>query len=291
MTDTAHPRIYEHDFVAIKRCKHGTFLYNTHDAVIGRSLDLYGEWCEMELEVLGQIIRPGEVVLDIGANIGTHTVAFSRMVGDHGLVMAFEPQRLIFQNLCANVAINALTNVVTIQRGVGNRAEVIRLPIFDPRREQNFGSAVLHGHAAGDDIEVVRIDDMHLPKVSLMKIDVEGMECDVLEGARETIARYQPALFIENDTTDRSAPILQAIDALDYDAYWQMSTIYRTANYFGNPRNAFSEVGEANVLCFHRSRDVDIRGMQKVIGVDDNWQLAIQRSEKQRLEREKKAEA
>ncbi len=77
--DAVPSRIYEHDFLAMRRCKHGTFLYNVHDQFISESLDRYGEWCEAELSVLGQVVKSGNVVLDVGANIGTHTNSISKL--------------------------------------------------------------------------------------------------------------------------------------------------------------------------------------------------------------------
>ncbi len=58
----------------MKQCRHGVMLYNINDMYVGRSLDLYGEFSEGEAAMLGQILRPGMVVCDIGANIGCHTV-------------------------------------------------------------------------------------------------------------------------------------------------------------------------------------------------------------------------
>jgi len=62
----------------IKACRHGVFLFNRKDLMVGRALNLYGEWCEGELHVLHQLISTGAVVIDVGANIGTHTVPFAR---------------------------------------------------------------------------------------------------------------------------------------------------------------------------------------------------------------------
>ena len=54
------PPIYENDFVRVMECRHGTFALNTHDTFVGRSLELYGEWCESELQLLGQLLKKGD---------------------------------------------------------------------------------------------------------------------------------------------------------------------------------------------------------------------------------------
>jgi len=61
-----------------KRCRHGTFLFNRNDLMVGRALDLYGEWCESEIHVLTPLLETGSVVVDVGANIGTHSLPFAR---------------------------------------------------------------------------------------------------------------------------------------------------------------------------------------------------------------------
>src|SRR5688572_32765085 len=102
MAEAAGTRLLENQYVAVKRCRHGIFAYNTNDLYISRSMDMYGEWCESEVALLLQVLKPGHVVLDVGANIGTHTVALATHVTAAGTVYAVEPQRLTFQLLCAN---------------------------------------------------------------------------------------------------------------------------------------------------------------------------------------------
>ena len=63
--------LIENRHMAVKRCKHGLFMYNRNDAFIGRGLDVYGEWCEFEIQLLRLFIKPGNTVIDAGANIGT----------------------------------------------------------------------------------------------------------------------------------------------------------------------------------------------------------------------------
>lgn len=86
-------------------------LWLKRDTVIGRALQLYGEFAESENRLMARFLRAGDIALDVGANIGTCTLAMASAVGTTGLVHAFEPQALVFQTLCANLAINGLNQV------------------------------------------------------------------------------------------------------------------------------------------------------------------------------------
>ena len=86
-------------------CRHGLMLYFNTDEYVGRSLQFCGEWAEIECEVFSQIVTPGMTVVEVGSNVGSHTLCLARLVGPRGVVYAFEPQRLLFQQLCANLEI------------------------------------------------------------------------------------------------------------------------------------------------------------------------------------------
>src|SRR5262245_2266954 len=93
-------------FNRLKNCRHGRMLYNINDRFIGASLHAYGEYSEEEIDLFKQIVRAGDIVIEVGANIGAHTVWFSKETAQGGgRVVAFEPQRLVFQTLCANLAL------------------------------------------------------------------------------------------------------------------------------------------------------------------------------------------
>ena len=76
------------DIVEIADCRHGRMAFLRNDNIIGRSLRLYGEWAEAEIELAKVFLRPGDTVVDVGANIGTHSIAYGLLVGDSGAVIS-----------------------------------------------------------------------------------------------------------------------------------------------------------------------------------------------------------
>jgi len=269
-------RLCESAHMAVKQCRHGTMMYNVNDAFIGRSLDLYGEWCDGEAFVLGQILAPGDLVVDVGANIGTHTLFFAKAVGERGLVLAFEPQRMVFQTLCGNVALNGLPNVSCMHVAVGAEVGKVTFPRLDPRAPYNFGAVKASATGPGEAVDVVPLDEFDIQRCKLIKVDVEGMETQVLAGAKKTIERCKPVLFLENDTVERSRELLLAVDALGYKAFWHIATYYNPQNFFGNEENVFAPYQpEANILCV--PKDVPFTGLIPVEGVTDDWKKAVAR--------------
>jgi len=272
-------RILEKDFVALKQCRHGHFIYNKHDTFIGRSLDLYGEWWESEVELLSRLVGPGSVVVDIGANIGSHSIPLARRVAPGGRLIAFEPQRIVFQQLCANVALNGLTNVTCRPEAVGSARGVARIPALDPRQDFNFGGIRLRSDDKGEHVAVISLDDFGLSKCDLIKIDVEGMEPAAIAGAAKTIERCHPVLFAENNTEKTSAETIAAVRALPgYRAWWHISNYFSSNNFFGNRNNIFEKYQpEANMLCTHESTGVTINGLPEVLNELDTWRQALAR--------------
>lgn len=239
-------------------------LYNINDVYIGRSLDLYGEFSEGETEIFRQVLRPGDIAVEIGANIGAHTVFLGKMVGPTGGVFALEPQRLTFQMLCGNVAMNSLTNVRAILAAAGETQSFIKVPTLDPNQQQNFGGLSLSGETAGEMVAVLRIDDLGLGGCRLLKVDVEGMEVEVLKGARGLIEKFLPALYVENDRKHRSNELIQLIDSFGYAMFWHCPPLFNPDNFLKHGENVFGNIISINMICVPKHSAGQITGLPRV---------------------------
>jgi FkbM family methyltransferase len=137
-------------------------------------------------------LRTGTVGIDAGAHIGTHTLTMARAAGANGRVYAFEPQRKIFRELVHNLRLNGVTNVTALRYALGAGAEIIEMSAAAQGNEG--GTGVGQG---GDRAELRTLDSFGFKNVSFIKIDVEGFEDFVLDGARATIAANKPVLVVE----------------------------------------------------------------------------------------------
>jgi FkbM family methyltransferase len=171
----------------------GRFYIDDPEERIKKVLFAGQRWEEHIIEVLEKHVRPGSVVLDVGAHIGTHTLTLSRRVGPSGRVYAFEPVRKTYRELRRNLELNGITNVVALRYALGRGpASVIEMnPIHEG---EEGGTSVGHG---GDRVELRTLDSFGFEQVSLIKIDVEGFELPVLDGAEDTIRRNRPVLIVE----------------------------------------------------------------------------------------------
>lgn len=226
--------------------KRGPMLILANDTILCPIIEKYGAFAEHEIEQLEQFLVPGDTVIDAGANIGALTVPMARRVGPSGRVFAFEPQRLVFQVLTANVALNSLSNVETVHAACGERGGWIDVPAFDGR-DHSVGSLSLAGQPSGEPVRLVAIDDYALGAVRLIKADVEGMEIDVLRGARRTIARCRPILYLENEQSEKSAALIKEAEGMGYRLWWHFppldpTFVRRSVNMIGLPLEVAAEM-------------------------------------------------
>lgn len=147
------------------------------------------------LPLLKEFIKNGDVVLDIGAFIGDHTIYYSKLVGDNGSVIAFEPNRDSF--FCLEHNLKAYKNVELINSAIGKEYGFVRTVDVLGNIGMNF---LIPDNLGG--IVIYSLNQMEIDRIDFIKIDVEGFELDVLIGAKETINKFKPIMVIEiNDAT------------------------------------------------------------------------------------------
>ena len=156
---------------------------------------------EPRLEYLLSFVRPDFVVVDIGANMGYTALNIARRC-PVGFVYGYEPDKLNFEKLTRNVELNHFGNIKVNRKALGNAAGELELVMLN--KHHTGMNRLLSPRVKGtplDKVQVVRLDDEATQwegrKIDLIKIDVEGYEWNVLQGAIETIQKWKPILFIE----------------------------------------------------------------------------------------------
>jgi FkbM family methyltransferase len=258
--------ILDSGFAMIKETRYGYMLYNKNDMYIGRSFDLYGEFSYFESEIFTQIIKPGMCVLDIGANIGAFTTVFSKLVGENGIVYAFEPQRVVFQMLCANIAINSIENVFTYHSGVGSSKGTMMMPKLLPYVFNNFGgtSASVETKDKSLSVNILKLDDLAISECHFLKIDVEGMENEVLLGGEKMIRKYTPIMYVENDRVEKSETLISTLKKFGYKLYVHNPALFNPNNFFKQSKNIFGNIVSKNLLCIHKDRSISVEGLSEL---------------------------
>lgn len=199
----------------------GPMIINGNDQYIGRSLEQLGHWARADIDLMAGIIqlliqRRGPVRLyDVGANIGTHTVALAKIFRQEIQVRSFEAQRQMFYMLCGNVAINGLDRVWCHHAAVSDTAgQPLTLALPDYNQVNNFGGFEVQPAQRSDNQSMTRsgtetvitvtLDQFDEP-VDFLKLDVEGMEHLALRGADDLVSQHRPVCLVEMLKTDQAA--------------------------------------------------------------------------------------
>jgi FkbM family methyltransferase len=151
----------------------------------------------VQFDLYRKIVTPGSLVIDVGANIGMHSLVLSWCTGKNGRVLSFEPSERVFQRLLDNIKLNSLDNIVAGKIGVGEAQGRQR---FDMHADDyNIGKGRISG--SGDcEIEITTLDEQTKDlamELSFIKIDSEGYDLNVIAGACQTLKRHEPVLMCE----------------------------------------------------------------------------------------------
>lgn len=190
---------------------------------IDLSIYLLGAYEPRTLRAYARTVRPGDVIFDVGANIGAHTLHFSRLTGPTGKVYAFEPTDYAFSKLRENMALNPVLAPAIRARQmflVGSREEVVPSGVYSSwpvaeaggdRHEEHCGALKTTRQACTATADEFCATE-GVERIDLVKIDVDGHEASVIRGFRENLRRFLPDILIE------IAPFIHdAADAAELD--------------------------------------------------------------------------
>ena len=168
------------------------------DAKDSLRLLVKGVYEPFETELVRRELKPGDVVLDLGANIGYYTLLCAKLVGQAGKVFAFEPDPDNFAILERNVELNEYENVVAVQAAVSNSSGTASLHLAS----ENKGDHRLYG--SQDDRPTIEVETLRLDEylsdysgpIDFVKVDIQGAEGMALEGMHETLLRTKPRILL-----------------------------------------------------------------------------------------------
>ncbi|MGA1869109.1 MAG: FkbM family methyltransferase [bacterium] len=197
---------------------------NPHESFIGRCIYLNGVWEKEVTEFILSRIKPGFIVLDIGADIGYYTLLFAKLVGPSGHVVSFEPIPKAKWYLDKNIEINKFNNVTSHSFALFDKKGYVCLE--DPFHTSKINPSKQNISSNDIRVEMKVFDEcaaeMGITQVNLVKIDVEGAELNILRGMRNTLQEQHPALLVEVhpqqiQTFNFSAPdIIDFLSELNY---------------------------------------------------------------------------
>lgn len=258
------------DPVRMVEARYGHLAYNQYCHWIGKALELYGEYCEHEVMLFRQLIKPTDVIWEIGANTGSQSPALAAMA-PQGKFVGFEPQVELFKIFVTNLTLNNCENAIPMNVALGEEEGIITLPAVNYHQPNNFGGVSLIGNGArsGVAVELRRIDKLTwLPQPNFIKMDVEGMESMVLRGGKETIQKQKPIMYIENDRVDKSPELISLLWEYGYDLYWHITPYFNPDNYFKNKSNIYGNACSFNMLCIPQARGMSVQGLPKIMDKD-----------------------
>lgn len=210
-----------------RRREFPTFWTMPHDPIC-REMLVNGFYEKELLEKMCSLgASPSGVVLDIGANIGNHTLYFSRVFSK---VISFEPSRSNCWILKANLYLNRVSNVVLVEKAVGEKAGYARLSNENPYDTNNaLLNSTFQSTVMGDDqVEIVVGDEVLAQmredrSVSLIKIDVEGNEAKVIQSLQQTIRQHKPLIFWEAFTLDKVNESRVLLEEMGYRHFYHIT--------------------------------------------------------------------
>ena len=203
----------------------GPMLLPVGDQYVANAVFRDGVYSAAEFRGWVPYLAAGMTIVEVGAHCGAHTLALGRAVGSRGRVVACEPQRGLAQMCAGTMALNGLTWVDVRNVGVSSVPGEVVLPDFDYSRSANFGGVSLIDADHGITVPVVTLDTMKLGPVHFLKVDVEGMEHQVLQGGLRMIREHRPVIAVEADRLEANAKVIAWLRQAGYRLWWHQTPL------------------------------------------------------------------
>jgi FkbM family methyltransferase len=243
---------------------HENFAYYTNDSVIGKSLELYGEYGQHEINFFLWLANKDHVIYDIGANIGAYSVAFA---SSGAQVFSFEANPKNYTLLCKNTS--HLKNVQPFYAAAGNEVKKIYCANFDESVEGNFGALNLSNNS-GTLVDMIPLDTLAIADPTMIKIDVEGSELSVLRGLERKITDNLPVIVYEAHETEHFSEIYNYLKNLKYKLVWLQCLNFNADNFKKNSNNIFDNTALYSIVAWPPQAPQDILTGYEVLGPTDS---------------------
>ncbi|MFX1449346.1 MAG: FkbM family methyltransferase [Promethearchaeota archaeon] len=175
---------------------------------------------------IARFLKPGMVALDIGANIGSHTLPMAKIVGTKGKIIAFEPMKWALKKLKRNITLNNFNNIIIENIALSDKTEFKEVWF---RSSWTVDNTIINDANIPHEVQMETLDKYinthHLKKVDFIKIDVDGYEFKVLRGAIETLKKFKPTMVVEigdytlKEVGDNLEDLIEFLFSLGYKIY------------------------------------------------------------------------
>lgn len=245
--------------------RHGDFYIFEDDIFISKSLEMYGEWSEGEMEIYKACIKPDMAVIEVGSHIGTFTVPISKLCK---AVYSFEPQRTVHQVLNTNLITNGCHNVYSYMMAVGDEHKLTSFKEVDydsSITKQGFNSGAVQlkqiEGTGGYPCYQIRLDDFipaHTP-VGFIKVDAETMEVQVLKGASDLIKRNKPILYLESNPGEKE--LIKVVKDMGYRVFehtpygWSANNFKKNQDQILKPRPG--NIYDYMLFCYPANKEIN----------------------------------
>ena len=222
----------------------GEFLVYKNDTVISKAIDMFGEYCQAEVDILSEYLTENSQYIDIGTNIGYHLVAVHKATNCD--VLGFEPNPKHFA--VASYNSKDYPKIQIVNAGASDKNTEFTLKDFDPEENTNYGDIhITEGN--GITVKMIPLDSVGLSTCTVIKLDVEGHEYEAIQGCTKTLSKFRPVVFYEAMEWDVWTKVHSFLEDREYTQYWVACRTKPLADTFKqSDENPFGSSTVANIL-------------------------------------------